>query len=114
MGIIMETVATAMTFTDELCGDIVLNRDDVTAVIVDDEGYVIDYFVDTTPWETTTNVSLEWAHVYASYDAYHAEDSVNVTYPTDSRALHLMERELALFADCYGLSFVFRDQLVLV
>ena len=108
MGIIMETVATAMTFTDELCGDIVLNRDDVTAVIVDEYGYVVDYFFSTTPWETTTNVSLEWAHVYVSYDAYHAED---VTYPTDDRALHLMERELALFADCYELSFVVRDQL---
>ena len=105
----METVATAMTFTDELCGDIVLNRDDVTAVIVDEYGDMIEYFTRETPWETTTNVSLEWAHVYVSYDAYHAEYSVNVTYPTDSRALHLMEHELALFADCYGLSFVFRD-----
>ncbi len=114
MGIIMETVATAMTFTDELCGVVILNRDDVTAVIVDDEGYVVDYFFNTTPWETTTNVSLEWDHVYVSYDAYHAEDSVNVTYPTDDRALHLMERELASFADCYGLSFVVRDQLGLV
>ena len=111
MGIIMETVATAMTFTDELCGDIVLNRDDVTAVIVDEYGYVIDYFVSTTPWETTTNVSLEWAHVYVSYDAYHAEDNVNVPYHTDNRALHLMEHELELLADCYGLSFVVRDHL---
>ena len=114
MGIIMETVATAMTFTDELCGDIVLNRDDVTAVIVDEYGYMVDYFTSETPWETTTNVSLEWAHVYVSYDAYHAEDSVNVPYPTDNRALHLMERELGLLADCYGLSFVVRDQLGLV
>ena len=114
MGIIMETVATAMTFTDELCGDIVLNRDDVTAVIVDEYGYMVDYFTSDTPWETTTNVSIDWSHVYVSYDAYHAEDSVNVTYPTDNRALHLMERELGLFADCYGLSFVFRDQFGLV
>ena len=105
----METVATAMTFADEICGDIVLNRDDVTAVIVDEYGYIVQYFTRETPWETTTNVSLEWAHVYVSYDAYHAEDSVNVTYPTDSRALHLMERELVSFADCYGLSFAFRD-----
>lgn len=43
IGIIMKTVATAMTFTDERWRHCI-EPHDVTAVIVDEYGYMVDYF----------------------------------------------------------------------